>query len=188
MPARTAAISEIHGTAGEGATPRAPGALVWLVLSGLVIWLDAFSKALALRHLRLGDSVPVIDGLLNWTLVYNPGAAFSFLSDATGWQRWFFAALAVGMSALLTAWLARTDRRDWRQAAPFALVIGGALGNLVDRLIHGHVIDFIDAYWGSAHWPAFNVADSAIVAGAIGIALVGFLPRQRKSGMERGES
>jgi signal peptidase II len=178
----------VQGKVGEAAAPRAPNALAWLLLSGLVIWLDAFTKALALRHLRLGDPVPVIDGLLNWTLVYNPGAAFSFLSDASGWQRWFFAALAVGMSALLTVWLARTDRRDWRQAAPFALVIGGALGNLVDRLIHGHVIDFIDAYWGRAHWPAFNVADSAIVAGAIGIALVGFLPRHRKSEMERGES
>ncbi len=179
VPARTAAISEIRGTAGEGATPRAPGALAWLVLSGLVIWLDAFTKGLALQHLRLGEPVAVIDGLLNWTLVYNPGAAFSFLSDASGWQRWFFAALAVGMSALLTVWLARTDRRDWRQAAPFALVIGGALGNLVDRLVHGHVIDFIDAYWGTAHWPAFNIADSAIVIGAIGIALVGFLPKGR---------
>lgn len=181
VPARTAAISEAHGKADEGAAPRAPNALAWLVLSGLVIWLDATTKGLALEHLRLGEPVAVIDGLLNWTLVYNPGAAFSFLSDASGWQRWFFAALAVGMSALLTVWLARTDRRDWRQAAPFALVIGGALGNLVDRLVHGHVIDFIDAYWGTAHWPAFNIADSAIVIGAIGIALVGFLPKGRDS-------
>ncbi len=178
----------MHGTAGGTTAPRAPGALAWLVLSGLVIWLDAFTKSLALEHLRLGEPVPVIDGLLNWTLVYNPGAAFSFLSDASGWQRWFFAALAVGMSALLTVWLARTERSDWRQALPFALVIGGALGNLVDRLVHGHVIDFIDAYWGAAHWPAFNVADSAIVAGAIGIAWAGFLSKGRESGMESGKS
>lgn len=171
--ARIAAISDRDRTLPQGAAPRAPNALPWLVLSGLVIWIDAFTKALALRHLAPGESVPVIEGILNWTLVFNPGAAFSFLSDASGWQRWFFAALAVGMSALLTFWLARTARRDWRQALPFALVIGGALGNLVDRLIHGHVIDFIDAYWGQAHWPAFNIADSAIVAGAIGIALFG---------------
>ncbi|MGE0210056.1 MAG: signal peptidase II, partial [Lysobacteraceae bacterium] len=84
-------MSEAHGKADEGAAPRAPNALAWLVLSGLVIWLDAVTKGLALEHLRLGEPVAVIDGLLNWTLVYNPGAAFSFLSDASGWQRWFFA-------------------------------------------------------------------------------------------------
>lgn len=133
--------------------------------------LDAWTKGLALGHLQLHQPVAVIDGLLNWTLVYNPGAAFSFLSDASGWQRWFFSALAVGISAIVAVWLHRTARHDWRQAAPFALVIGGALGNLVDRLIHGHVIDFIDFYLGSHHWPAFNIADSAIVVGAIGIAL-----------------
>lgn len=173
-PERIAAISESSVSSTRG---RGPNALVWLLLSGVVIWLDAFTKVLALRHLVLDQPVPVIDGLLNWTLVYNPGAAFSFLSDASGWQRWFFAALAVGMSALLTFWLARTERRDWRQAVPFALIIGGALGNLVDRLIHGHVIDFIDAYWGSAHWPAFNIADSAIVVGAVGIAVFGLLSK-----------
>lgn len=171
---RIAAISE---PTASSARRQGPNALVWLLLSGVVIWLDAFTKVLALRHLVLGQPVPVIEGLLNWTLVYNPGAAFSFLSDASGWQRWFFAALAVGMSALLTVWLARTERRDWRQAVPFALVIGGALGNLVDRLIHGHVIDFIDAYWGNAHWPAFNIADSAIVIGAVGIAVFGLLSK-----------
>ena len=179
MPARTAAISEPKPSTNPPRRP--PNALAWLVLSGLIVWLDALTKGLALQHLRLGDPVPVIEGFLNWTLVYNPGAAFSFLSDASGWQRWFFAALALGMSALLTYWLSRTDRRDWRQAAPFALVIGGALGNLVDRLIHGHVIDFIDAYWGAAHWPAFNLADSAIVIGAIGIALAGFLSKPKMS-------
>lgn len=164
---RIAAISE------STATHRAPNALSWLLLSALVIVLDAGSKWLALERLELHQPVPVIEGLLNWTLVYNTGAAFSFLSDAAGWQRWFFSALAVAMSALLSVWLYRTPRDDWAQAVPFALVIGGAIGNLIDRLVHGHVIDFIDAHWGPHHWPAFNIADSAIVIGAIGIAMHG---------------
>lgn len=148
-----------------------PSALVWLLLSVPIIGLDLWTKALALAHLQLHEPVPVIDGLLNWTLTYNLGAAFSFLSDAGGWQRWFFSALAAGVSLLLVFWLSRLPRNDWRQAVPFALVIGGALGNLVDRVRFGHVVDFIDAYWGSYHWPAFNIADSAIVVGAIGLAL-----------------
>jgi signal peptidase II len=152
-------------------TRPASSALMWLLLSAVIIGLDLWTKALALAHLQLHESVPVIDGLLNWTLTYNLGAAFSFLSDAGGWQRWFFSALAVGVSLLLAFWLSRIPRHDWRQAAPFALIIGGALGNLVDRVRYGHVVDFIDAYWGSYHWPAFNIADSAIVVGAIGLVL-----------------
>ena len=174
--ARIAAISDIatHNAA------HGPSALPWLALSGLVLSLDAWTKSLALKHLALHQPVAVIDGLLNWTLVYNPGAAFSFLSDASGWQRWFFSVLAVGISALLTYWLFRLPRSDWRQAAPYALVIGGAIGNLVDRLVHGHVIDFIDFYLGARHWPAFNIADCAVVCGAIGIGLVGlFGPHSR---------
>lgn len=184
--ARTAAISELDSRATPGAS-LGPNALPWLTLSGLVISLDAWTKVLALKHLVLHQPVPVIDGLLNWTLVYNPGAAFSFLSDASGWQRWFFAVLAVGISGLLTWWLYRIPRGDWRQAAPYALVIGGAIGNLIDRLIHGHVIDFIDFYLGARHWPAFNIADSAIVVGAIGIALAGVLGA-RESGAGNRES
>lgn len=180
-PVRTAVISEID-TSAVPATARGPNALPWLALSGLILSLDAWTKVLALRHLELHQPVPVIDGLLNWTLVYNPGAAFSFLSDASGWQRWFFAALAVGISGLLTWWLYRTPRGDWRQAAPYALVIGGAIGNLIDRLVHGHVIDFIDFHLGARHWPAFNIADSAIVVGAIGIALAGFLVKDQGRG------
>lgn len=169
VPARIAAISESTAPA----VHRGPSALPWLALSGLILSLDAWTKSLALRHLDLHQPVPVIDGLLNWTLVYNPGAAFSFLSDASGWQRWFFATLAVGISSMLAYWLYRTPRGDWKQAAPYALVIGGAIGNLVDRIIHGHVIDFIDFYLGARHWPAFNIADCAVVCGAIGIALAG---------------
>jgi signal peptidase II len=148
-----------------------PNALAWLLLSLLVIGLDLWTKSVALAHLQLHQSVPVIEGWLNWTLTYNTGAAFSFLSDAGGWQRWFFSALAIVVSLLLAFWLTRIPRHDWRQALPFALIIGGALGNLIDRMRYGHVVDFVDAYWREHHWPAFNVADSAIVAGAIGLAL-----------------
>lgn len=152
-------------------TSPKPNAAIWLLLSVAIIALDLWTKALALAHLELHQPVSVIDGLLNWTLTYNTGAAFSFLRDAGGWQRWLFSALAVGVSALLAFWLTRIPRGDWRQALPFALIIGGGLGNLVDRVRYGHVIDFIDAYWRDHHWPAFNVADSAIVGGAIGLAL-----------------
>ncbi len=148
-----------------------PNARIWLLLSATVIALDLWTKAIALAHLELHQPVAVIDGWLNWMLTYNYGAAFSFLSDAGGWQRWFFSALALGVSALLAVWLGQIPRRDWRQALPFALIIGGALGNLVDRIRYGYVVDFIDAYWRDHHWPAFNIADSAIVGGAIGLAL-----------------
>lgn len=143
-----------------------PNALPWLALSVALIALDLWTKQLALAHLAPHQPVPVIDGLLNLTLVFNPGAAFSFLADAGGWQKWFFAALALAISVLLGYWLTRIRRDDWRQALPFALVIAGALGNLHDRLRYGHVVDFIDVYWRHYHWPAFNVADSSIVVGA----------------------
>ena len=148
-----------------------PNALSWLALSLLVIALDQWTKHLALAILQPYEPHKVIPGLLDWTLAFNPGAAFSFLAGADGWQRWLFTALAVGVSAGLAFWLSRLPRSDWRNAAPLALIIGGALGNLVDRLRFGHVTDFIDVYWGSAHFPAFNLADSAICVGAFGLAL-----------------
>jgi len=142
-------------------------ALPWLLLSLLVIALDQWTKHLALAHLQPFEPREVIPGLLNWTLAFNPGAAFSFLAGADGWQRWLFTALAVGVSAGLAAWLSKLPRNDWRNAAPLALIIGGALGNLIDRLRFGQVTDFIDVYWQDAHFPAFNVADSAITVGAV---------------------
>jgi len=149
-------------------------ALSWLILSALVIALDQLTKHFALATLQPYEPHAVIPGLLNWTLAFNPGAAFSFLAGADGWQRWFFTVLAVGVSAGLVFWLSRLPRGDWRNAAPLALIIGGALGNLVDRLRFGHVTDFIDVYWGNAHWPAFNIADSAICVGAVALALFSF--------------
>ena len=153
----------------------ARNALPWLALSLLVIVLDQASKRWVLASLPEFTAVPVVEGAWNWYRTYNTGAAFSFLADAGGWQAWLFSALALGISALLAFWLSRTPRGDWRNALPYALIIGGALGNVIDRIQHGHVIDFIQWYWRDHYWPAFNIADSAIVGGAIGIVLFGLL-------------
>jgi signal peptidase II len=156
--------------------PR-PNALSWLGLSVVLIALDQFTKWLAITRLEYLRPVPFIDGFWNWTLVHNYGAAFSFLSDAGGWQRWFFTGLAFVITGVLVAWLARTPRGDWRTALPFALVIAGAIGNVIDRVRFGYVVDFVDWYLGFTdlpHWPAFNVADACIVGGAIGLVLFSF--------------
>lgn len=146
----------------------ARNALPWLWLSLAVIAADQVTKHIALAHLTPHDPVPVLP-FLNWTLVFNTGAAFSFLSDAGGWQRWAFTALAIAVSGLLIHWLRQTPRDQRWVAIPYALIVAGALGNVIDRLRYGHVVDFIDAYWRDWHWPAFNIADSAITLGAIGL-------------------
>jgi signal peptidase II len=158
-----------------------PNALIWLILSVVVIGLDQWSKAWVLASLPEYQPVSVIEGYWNWYRSYNTGAAFSLLADAGGWQKYLFATLAVGISGLLAGLLARTPRGDWRNALPFSLVIGGALGNLIDRLQHGHVVDFIQWHWKEAYYyPSFNIADSAIVAGAIAMLLLGLTGGQRK--------
>ncbi|MBP3984975.1 signal peptidase II [Pseudoxanthomonas helianthi] len=156
-------------------------ALAWLLLSAVVIVLDQLSKYWVLATLPEYKAVPVIDGFWNWYRAYNTGAAFSFLSNAGGWQTWFFTVLAVAISGLLVHWLSRTARGDWRAALPYSLIIGGALGNVIDRLVHGHVVDFIQWYWRGHYWPSFNIADSAIVCGAVGIALFGLFDSKRKA-------
>jgi signal peptidase II len=155
-----------------------PNALSWLTLSGVVIALDQLTKHIALVELEPYAPRAVIPGLLNWTLAFNPGAAFSFLAGADGWQRWLFTALALGVSTMLAWWLSRTARGDWRNAVPLALIIGGALGNLLDRLRFGHVTDFIQVYWQDWAFPAFNIADSSISIGAVMLVLFGFLGRK----------
>ncbi|HAV72431.1 signal peptidase II [Stenotrophomonas maltophilia] len=154
------------------ARPR-PNALIWLLLSAAIIIADQWSKAWVLSSLPEYEPVVVIEGFWNWYRTYNTGAAFSFLSDAGGWQLWFFTALAVGISGLMAYWMWGTARGAWRSAVPYALVIGGAIGNVIDRLMHGHVVDFIQWHIGDHYWPSFNIADSAIVLGAVGIALFG---------------
>ena len=157
-----------------------PNALVWLILSVVVIALDQWSKAWVLSSLPEYTAIPVIDGFWNWYRTYNTGAAFSFLSDAGGWQIWFFTVLAIAISGLLVFWLSCTSRSAWRQAVPYALVIGGALGNAIDRLIHGPVIDFIQWHWRGHYRPALNLADAAMAGGAIGIALFGLFDGKNK--------
>ena len=157
-----------------------PNALTWLVLSALVIVLDQLTKYWVLTSLPEYTAIPVIEGFWNWYRTYNTGAAFSFLSDAGGWQQYFFIILAFAICALLGYWLSRTPRRDWKTALPYALVIGGALGNVIDRFVHGHVVDFIQWHWQDWYWPAFNIADAAIVGGAAGIMLFGLFSGEGK--------
>lgn len=163
-----------------------PNALPWLLLSVVVLALDQLTKAWVLRDLPEFTPVPVIEGFWNWYRTYNTGAAFSFLADAGGWQKYFFLVLAVAISCLLGWWLAQTPRRDWKTAVPYALVIGGAFGNVIDRLVHGHVVDFIQWHVGEYYWPSFNVADMAIVGGAIGIGLAGLLAGRKPAATARG--
>ena len=150
-----------------------PNALIWLALSAAIVGLDQLTKAWVLSSLPEYTAIPVIEGFWNWYRTYNTGAAFSFLSDAGGWQQYLFAVLACAISGVLALWLSRTPRGDWKSALPYALVIGGAIGNVIDRIVHGHVIDFIQWHWRDYFWPSFNIADAAIVGGAIGIALFG---------------
>ncbi|MDY6943113.1 MAG: signal peptidase II [Pseudomonadota bacterium] len=139
--------------------------LGWFVLASLIVACDQFSKWLALRWLTPYEPWPIVPGF-NLTLVYNPGAAFSFLSTADGWQRWFFLALAVGVSVWLSVWLVRLRKGLVILPMALSLILGGAIGNAIDRVLHGHVIDFIQLYYQQWYWPAFNAADSAITVGA----------------------
>ena len=142
-------------------------ALAWLWLSAVLIVLDQATKWVAIAKLPYQVQVEFIPGVWNWHLTHNTGAAFSFLADAGGWQHHFFVGLAILISVVLTVALRRFAREDWRNAFPFALIIAGALGNLVDRLRFGYVVDFVEWYLGSFYWPVFNIADSCIVVGAV---------------------
>jgi signal peptidase II len=139
--------------------------LKWLSLSLLVIVLDLWTKYLVESSFRYGEFREVLP-FFNLTLAYNPGAAFSFLADAGGWQRWFFVGVGVFATVLILGWLLSL-RNNRVLAGGLSLILGGALGNLHDRLLHGHVVDFLDFHWAGNHFPAFNIADSAITLGAI---------------------
>lgn len=155
----------------------------WLWLTAVVILLDQITKQASEAMLVLHQPVAAIDGVLNFTLLYNEGAAFSFLSDAGGWQRWFFMVLSAGISIFLFMWLKKLEAGKTVLALGLALILGGAIGNLIDRSLFGHVIDFIQVYYHAGSclpgfstiqytehalcvWPAFNIADSAIFVGA----------------------
>lgn len=150
--------------------------LHYLILSAVIIALDQLSKAWILAHFQ-EYQVQVIWPVFNLTLVYNTGAAFSFLADAGGWQHYFFVSLASGVSLVLIIWLKRLSTGEHWVAWALALVIGGALGNLVDRLLHGKVVDFLQWHWQSYYWPTFNVADMAITAGVILLLIDSFRTR-----------
>ena len=148
------------------ALPAAASGWRWLPLTAAVVVLDQLSKAWMLQHFFLFERVQLAP-VLDIVLTYNTGAAFSMLADAAGWQRWVFVALALGVSAVLIVWLRRLAAATHALiACGLALIVGGALGNMIDRVRLGHVIDFIHAHWGTHYFPAFNVADSAITVGA----------------------
>lgn len=155
-------------------------ALMWLILSAVIILFDWITKQWAISSLEYMQPVEVIAGFWNWTLVHNRGAAFSFLASAGGWQQWLFSALAVIISGVCIVMLKNTSRNDWRTALPLALIIGGALGNLIDRIRFGYVVDFVHWYYGSFHWPVFNLADSAISIAAVLLIALSFRAEKKK--------
>jgi signal peptidase II len=138
----------------------------WLPLSAAVIVADRIVKLWMTHHFAPLERVHVLK-VLDIILTYNTGAAFSFLADASGWQRWLFVLLALGVSAALIVWMRRLDARvHGLLACGLALIVGGALGNMIDRIATGRVVDFIHVHWGAHYFPAFNIADSAITIGA----------------------
>jgi len=157
------------------------GSLRWLGLSAVVIGLDQLTKQIASRMLDLHLPVPVMPSL-NLTLTHNKGAAFSFLSDAGGWQRWFLAGLTLVVASIIVIWLWRLKPGQRWLACALALVLGGALGNLWDRVMIGAVVDFIDVYYQNWHWPAFNLADSAICVGAVMLVVSTFKEGKAEGG------
>ncbi|BBA35349.1 signal peptidase II [Methylocaldum marinum] len=151
--------------------------LHWLWLSALVVGLDQLTKQMVDRSMELYESVGLLP-FFQLTYLRNEGAAFSFLSQAGGWQRWLFIGLAVIASGAICYWLSRLGKNQRWEAAAWALVLGGALGNLIDRVIYGYVIDFLDVFYGEWHWPPFNVADSAITIGVAMLLIDSLRPRQ----------
>jgi signal peptidase II len=146
------------------------GMLPWLGLALIILIADQFTKILILGYYHLGDSTRVT-GFFNIVRAHNTGAAFSFLAAASGWQRWLFTAIAVGATVFIV-WLLRSHAGQKLFSFSLACILGGAIGNLVDRLLHGYVIDFLQFHWGTRwFFPAFNVADSAITIGAVGLIL-----------------
>jgi len=156
----------------------------WLLMSAVITALDWWTKGLATESLTLYRPVE-INSWLNMTLAHNYGAAFSFLSDAGGWQRWLFTVLASVVTMVLIVWLLRLPKEERVTGAALGLIIGGAVGNLIDRINLGYVVDFIDVYYKTSHWPAFNLADSAITGGVILLLIDGlFLSRSSKQAEE----
>ena len=160
------------------ATKRSGALWPWLAIAAIVILLDQITKTLIVHAFQLGDS-HTVNTFLNIVRVHNSGAAFSFLAGASGWQRWFFVGLGVA-AALFIVWMLRNHAGQRLFGWALALILGGALGNVIDRLLHGHVVDFIQVHYGRSYFPSFNVADSAITVGAI-LLILDELLRVRRS-------
>jgi signal peptidase II len=153
-------------------------ALAWLVLSIVLIALDQWTKSIATANLQMGEPVVFVAGFWDWTLAHNTGAAFSFLANSGEWAHWFFVVMKIAVSLVLIVLLGKMPRQQWRDALPYALIIAGALGNLVDRFRFGYVVDFIEWYYRDYHWPVFNIADSCIVVGAVLLILFSFRKKE----------
>jgi len=150
----------------KGKVSRAgSGWLLWIGIAALIVVADQFTKVLVLGSFQYGESLPMTS-FFNLVRVHNLGAAFSFLADAGGWQRWFFTGLGT-VAALVMVWMLRAHAGQRLFCSAISFILGGAVGNVIDRLMHGYVVDFLDFYWGRWHFPAFNLADSAITLGAI---------------------
>ena len=149
----------------------------WLLLAAAIFVADQWTKQWILDHYQHGDATP-ITSFFNIVRAHNPGAAFSFLAGASGWQRWFFTAIGVG-AAVFIVWLLRAHAGQRLFSFALTLILGGAIGNVVDRLQHGYVVDFLDFHWAGWHFPAFNIADSGITVGAL-LLILDELRRMRR--------
>ena len=154
------------------------GMLLWLGLALLLLVADQFTKMLILDHYKLGDAT-YVTGFFNVVRVHNSGAAFSFLASAGGWQRWFFTGIGV-TAAVFIVWMLKSHVGQKLFSFALACILGGAIGNVIDRTLHGYVVDFLDFHYAGWHFPAFNVADSAISIGAVCLILDEIL-RMRKA-------
>jgi signal peptidase II len=152
----------------------------WLLASLAVIVLDQASKAVVISRFELFDRLPVLP-FFDLVRLHNTGAAFSMLADAGGWQNWFFTAVAVGVSGTLLWWFRQVPRGRVLVPLALALVLGGAIGNLIDRVLYGYVVDFVLLYWRGWSYPAFNVADAAITLGVAGLLYDGFVLERRRA-------
>ena len=150
-------------------TRSSSGVVQWLGLALVLLMADQFTKILIVGYYQLGDSTWVT-GFFNVVRVHNSGAAFSFLASASGWQRWFFTAIGLG-AAVLILWLLKSHAGQKLFSFALACILGGAIGNVIDRVLYGYVVDFLDFHWHGWHFPAFNIADSAITVGAICLIL-----------------
>lgn len=159
---------------------------LWLILSAVILLLDMWTKNMASSQLYYARPVEILP-VLNFTLLHNPGAAFSFLSDAGGWQRWFFTIISAVVSAVLLVWLLKLQRSEKLLAVSLALILGGAIGNLYDRVSLGYVVDFISFHYSGWYFPAFNIADSAISVGAVLMILDMFFGSQAQAASDKAK-